>query len=265
MKKLSLSLLLISSILLISCGGGGGNSDAGTDTTDTTDTGTDNNQLYIGYYTEDKATNPEDPTTGSLYLNIPKNNGTFSGSMSFSYVGCQTSNVGSISGNKTSNTLTGNWSGTIDGTSQNGVYTGSLNSTDGYYTGDYNVSAGKQHITVDNCIDYFIAPKGKWYLYPENTTITFDNSVASSCSVDNNVVSWFPPAGYSYSVLSIINKESAVANLNNAIVYQQLFTSATSVQLPSNLTSGKKYSASVVSVNSTGKVIYVSNKDFVKD
>ena len=262
MKKFTLPLLFILSFLVIGCGGGGSNgSSAGTGT----GTGTGNNQLHIGYYTEDATTNPEDPTTGSLYLNIPKENGAFSGSMSFSYVGCQTSNVGTISGNKTSNTLTGSWSGTIDGTSQSGSYTGSLNSDNSYYSGDYEVSGGKQHITVDNCIDYFIAPKGKWYLYPENTTITFDNSNATSCSIVNNVVSWFPTAGYSYSVLSIINKEYAISNQSDAIVYQQLFTTETSAQLPSNLVSGKTYIASVVSVDSTGKVIYVSNKDFTKD
>jgi len=57
--------------------------------------------LYVGYYQEDPASNPEDPTPGSIYLSLPAGDNAFAGSMFFTYVGCQTSNVGLVSGRKT--------------------------------------------------------------------------------------------------------------------------------------------------------------------
>jgi hypothetical protein len=57
--------------------------------------------LYIGYYHEDPISNPEDPVPGALYLSLPAGDSSFAGKMFFTYLGCQTSSVGSISGAKT--------------------------------------------------------------------------------------------------------------------------------------------------------------------
>ena len=54
--------------------------------------------LFVGYYHEDPATNPEDPFPGALYLNLPATNGTFAGTMFFTFAGCQQVSAGSISG-----------------------------------------------------------------------------------------------------------------------------------------------------------------------
>ena len=48
--------------------------------------------LYVGYYQEDTLTNSEDPTPGSIYLSLPAGDSAFSGSMSLTYVGCQSEN-----------------------------------------------------------------------------------------------------------------------------------------------------------------------------
>jgi hypothetical protein len=45
--------------------------------------------LFVGYYHEDPVTNPEDPFPGALYLNLPSANGTYAGTMFFTYFGCQ--------------------------------------------------------------------------------------------------------------------------------------------------------------------------------
>src|ERR1700730_1147535 len=80
--------------------------------------------LYVGYYQEDPVDNPEDPTIGAVYLNLPKAGGAFSGNMFFTYVGCQHTNVGTITGNLAGAHLQGTWTGTVDGTAQNGSFIG---------------------------------------------------------------------------------------------------------------------------------------------
>lgn len=266
MKKLSLFVFVM--FFLIGCGGGSSTPAVGeidpvdNNPVEPTPSG---KSLYIGYYLEDPATNPEDPVGGSIYLNIPDEDGAFDGSMYFTYVGCQSSNVGTVSGTKSGNTLTGNWSGTIDNTAQTGSYTGAYSAVESRYSGVYDVSAGKQFFSIDNCIEYYIAPNGTWFLYPQNTTKTFDGSLATSCTVINDVVSWFPPANYQYSLLSIIDTKVAESGAGTATVSQQIFATETSAPLPTNLVSGRTYNASVASVDSEGKVIYSCNTVFVKE
>ena len=78
--------------------------------------------LYVGYYQEDPITNPEDPTPGSIYLSLPAGDSAFSGSMFFTYVGCQSENLGTIAGTKAGPSLKGEWGGSVDGTAQKGSF-----------------------------------------------------------------------------------------------------------------------------------------------
>jgi len=260
MKNLFLTTLFIS--FLTGCGGGGSSNSFNEEQNEDNDN--EGKSLYIGYYVEDAATNPEDPLSGSLYLNLPNEDGDFAGSMFFTYVGCQNSNVGTISGTKSANSLTGSWSGTIDGTAQTGSYTGSFNTNENSYSGDYDVSAGKQLIVVDDCIEYYIAPKGTWYLFPQNVSRTFDGTAPGNCSVVNDVVSWSPPAGYAFSILSFIDKDLAENNDSNATVSQQIFVSETSAPVPASLIQGKTYIASIGAANSNDEILYACNVEFVK-
>ena len=108
--------------------------------------------VYHGAYFEDPASNPEDPTFGSISLVLPSDGGDFSGEMSFTFVGCQTQNIGRIEGTKTHNKLTGHWSGTVDQTKQSGAFTGTVQS-EGFIAGDFTVDGGKQFNRVDGCIE----------------------------------------------------------------------------------------------------------------
>lgn len=57
---------------------------------------------------EDIEANPEDPTLGFIHLNIPKGNGVFNGELFFTYVGCQSRNIGSVIGTRSNQSLNGN-------------------------------------------------------------------------------------------------------------------------------------------------------------
>ncbi len=255
-------LVTLFSLFLAACGGGsGGETTAGNDSSSDGNTsdnggnssgnnpdngGSDNstpvsNSLYTGYYSEDAASNPEDPTIGSVYLSLPEQ-GAFKGSMYFTYYGCQSNNVGSVSGTKTANNLSANWTGKIDGTNQSGSFSGTYNNTKNSYSGTYTVNKGKQKVVIDDCIEYYIAPHGTWVLYAQNTS-----SIDNSCSVSNGVASWNPPADAAISVVAIIDKNLANSGANNAIISQQVIVNKTSWQLPTNLTQGKSY---VVTINS---------------
>jgi hypothetical protein len=118
--------------------------------------------LYLGYYAEDPTTNPEDPTLGAFTLNLPTGNASFSGSMYFTYVGCQTSNVGVVSGTKADLSLSGTWAGAVDGSPQSGPYSGTFNNTTQSYAGTYGNAGGKQYRDLRPCIEYHMAPNGTW-------------------------------------------------------------------------------------------------------
>ena len=106
--------------------------------------------LYIGSYVEDAATNPEDPMPGAIHVSLPKDEGDFSGELFFTYIGCQSENIGSVTGTKDirnkKTTLNGMWQGTVDNRPQQGEFVGELNGK-GNYTGTYTVAGGKQKLS----------------------------------------------------------------------------------------------------------------------
>ena len=63
----------------------------------------------MGAYQEDPRSNPEDPTAGLLYLNLPAGDQAFKGLMDFTFVGCQTKSVAEIQGEKSNGSLKGRW------------------------------------------------------------------------------------------------------------------------------------------------------------
>jgi hypothetical protein len=200
--------------------------------------------LFVGYYQEDPASEPNDPVPGALYMALPEGNNNFSGNLYFTYLGCQSSNVGAISGSKSGTTLNGNWSGTIDNTAQSGSYSGTYDATNILYSGTYTVAGGKQAINIPGCVSYSIAPNGIWNLSPveQNAPTTF------TPTVNANTVVWQTPAGYAGALVSVIDVAPALTiNGSNAVKGQaQILAPSSNFALaPLALTSGRPYLATV--------------------
>lgn len=174
--------------------------------------------VYLGYYQEDPATNPEDPTMGSVYLNLPTSDSAFSGTMYFTYLGCQSHNLGTISGTKAGASLKGNWSGSIDGTKQSGTFAGTYSAAQSVYAGTFTVAGGKQRIDIPSCISYYIAPKGTFELFAIGKQVPSSFSV----SIDDNTVSWTPPSGAMMTLVYVLDPTIAQSGHGNATVWQTL-------------------------------------------
>jgi len=218
---------------------------------------------YIGYYQENPATNPEDPVPGAIYLRLPAADAEFSGEMFFTYVGCQSSNLGTVSGRKSGNRLSANWSGTVDDSAQRGTFTGAYNAANGHYTGTYTVAGGKQHRDLSPCIEYYIAPDGSWALFPveRNLPAGFDIRVTP------NAVRWARQQGAEGSLVSIFDAATLASPQGNAIVWQTILeaddsmTSLGDVQL----VSGREYVVAVVVLGETAERIAYGSRRFVAE
>lgn len=174
--------------------------------------------LYVGYYQEDPVSNPEDPTPGSIYLSLPAGDNTFSGSMFFTYVGCQSENLGTIAGAKAGPSLKGEWGGSVDGTAQKGSFEGSWSAAVGGYAGTYDVAGGKQHVAVPGCIEYFIAPRGTWELLPVGGHVPESFGI----TVSGSTVSWTPPPGVTSTLVYVLDTELAKTKGARASTWQTL-------------------------------------------
>jgi hypothetical protein len=208
--------------------------------------------LYVGYYAESPTDNPEDPTLGVLHLALPANDAAFSGAMFFTYVGCQSSNVGTISGNRSGNSLGGNWSGTIDGSAQSGSYNGTYSATTGLFSGTYTVTGGKQFRDLSPCIQYFIAANGTWELLGAGTSVPagFGLSVAST------TVQWTNPPNTALTLVAVLDEAQALAGQASASRFQALDdASLQSLNLATvpGLIAGTRYVVAVATANAQGQ------------
>jgi hypothetical protein len=222
--------------------------------------------IYVGYYQEDPRTNPEDPTTGSVYLNLPEGNAPFSGSMNFTYVGCQTSNIGTVSGNKTGNNLIGKWTGTLDGLAQSGLYQGHFNQASQSYQGTYTNDKGKQFRDLRPCITYYIAPNGTWELFPLNTTQSKDKTT-TPVAITKNTISWNAPRHARYFFLSLLDAEKIESSKRSdhahGMVWQTILMRHTSrFRIPAKMLPNHRYIILVVGSADGKKHNYVSNAVF---
>jgi hypothetical protein len=200
--------------------------------------------LYVGYYQEDPSANPEDPTLGAFTMSLPTGSGNFSGSMFFTYVGCQASNVGTISGSKTGVSLSGSWSGSIDGSPQSGTYFGSFDTANGAYAGTYANAGGKQYRDLAPCIRYWIGPNGTWEMFP------IEHAVPSTFSVvvKGRTISWSAVPSADVTLVYVLDPTTALVG-GNPVVWQTLSGTGTSAVIPSGVAveAGREYIA-VVSV-----------------
>jgi hypothetical protein len=216
---------------------------------------------YIGFYFENPRTNPEDPVPGSLYLRLPAGNDAFSGEMFFTYVGCQSSNVGNISGRKSGASLSGNWSGTVDGLAQRGTFTGSYGTANGYYTGTYTNAGGKQHRDLNPCTEYYIAPDGTWALFPIERILPAGFEIR----VTPNAVRWTRQEQAEGSLVTIFDAAMLAAPRGNAIVWQTLVDSDAHMTSLGDVTlvRGKEYVVSVAVLGAAEDQLAFGSRRFV--
>jgi hypothetical protein len=251
--------LVVLALLVCACGGGGsGSTPPVGDPPVTAAPG----GLYVGYYQEDATNNPEDPVPGALYLSLPEDDSAFSGSMSFTYVGCQTANVGTISGTKAKLDLNGSWTGTVDGLAQKGKYVGKFDPSLKLYQGTYTNDGGKQYRDLSPCIQYYIAANGIWELFPQEQTYSTD-ATATGVIINGNQINWYPPAGTQASFVSVIDALIASSGGAAAIVWQNIYNGSTASATvpPGKLQSGRSYIVTAGS-QADGKRTYFSSKKF---
>jgi hypothetical protein len=216
---------------------------------------------YIGYYQENPVTNPEDPVPGAIYLRLPGADGAFSGEMFFTYVGCQSSNVGRVSGRKSGSSLSGNWSGTVDEVAQRGAFSGSYDAASGVYTGTYTNAGGKQHRDLNPCIEYYIGPDGGWALFP----IERNFPAGFEIRVTPNAARWTRQEQAAGSLVTIFDAAILAAPQGNAIVWQTILDSGahmTSLR-DVRLVSGREYVLSVVVLGETADRLAIGSRRFV--
>jgi hypothetical protein len=201
--------------------------------------------LYVGYYQEDPATNPEDPTPGAFSLNLPDTNSAFAGSMFFTYVGCQTSNVGTVAGTKTDGALSGTWSGTIDGGAESGAYSGSFQTATQSYSGTYTTDGGKKSRDISGCINYFIAPNGTFEMFAVEAAVPAGFTV----QVAGRNISWSATSGAALTLVYVLDRAAAQSGSGNPVRWQTVVigSSPNSATVPANVTlqAGTEYIAAV--------------------
>ena len=195
-------------------------------------------------------------------LNLPSANGAFSGSMYFTYVGCQTSNVGTVGGTKTDAALAGTWSGTVDGSAQSGSYSGNYSQTIGSYSGTYTNAGGKQFRDLRPCIQYTIAPKGTWEMFPVETQVL---AASFNVTVSARTVNWQSVGGAVFSLVYVLD-EAVAKSTGNPVVWQTLIAAGTSAVIPADvlLQSSKVYIAAVGVSDATRQRLAFGSRRFTQ-
>jgi len=214
MKRIFFTLLLASALIIVldSC------SDSGTDeipiipnpdSQDPPDM-TDNPQVdpdllsdfWFGYRFESPLTNPEDPGVGFVYAKIPET-GEFEGELHFSWTGCTEGvDIGKVSGTVGNGTLTGTWSGVVDGRPVGGGYSGSLSENGIQYEGVYDNDGGKIEVVCDEDFTYYIAPDGTWFI--QRTGKNDELNIIVETNQDPLLCSWDAvPNAVGYNVIFI--------------------------------------------------------------
>jgi hypothetical protein len=216
---------------------------------------------YVGYYQEDARTNPEDPTPGAFVLTLPDQDASFDGAMFFTFVGCQKSNVGKVSGKKAGLALNGTWSGMIDASTQSGPYSGTYDPVTGSYAGVYSNAGGKQFKNIEGCIQYYIGANGTWEMFP----VEKNQPAAFKVGVDKSTLNWSSPPGAAMALVYVLDPLAARTPGANPIKFQTLMPAqAGKFSLGAlGLDKGKEYIAVALVNNAKSKRIAFGSKRFV--
>lgn len=262
MKKSVLYSAVLSCAVLSACGGGSGSSGSGSGSS-SGGTGTPSQTapggIYLGYYAEDPKTNPEDPTLGAFVLNMPSSNTSFSGAMFFTYVGCQSENVGVVSGNKTDAGIAGNWSGSLDGVMNTGSYTGSWQAATQSYSGTFTNAGGKQFRDLRPCIQYYIAPNGSFEMFAAEKLIPDTFQI----SLSGRTLSWSNVNGSTIALVYVMNPQ-IVQTAGNPVIWQAIVPASGSITIPQtvNLKAGTDYLVGVALTSDSLQRLAFGSKRF---
>lgn len=240
--------LLVTLAFIAACGQGGGGGGGSSSTSSSGSGGTPaGSKLYYGYYVENPANNPEDPTTGGVFLRVPTSDGNFAGQMPFSFIGCtQGVDIGNVSGTRTGDSLTGNWNGTMDGTAVGGAFDGAYTAATDSFTGTYTNAAGKIQISVGAC-QYYVAENGTFKLFGTPTSEP-SNFQAVATTGTTPTISW-PSLGANVMYAVRVFDEDCLNNdpSDPACFKGETFTTGLTAAYPtafagaSVLTAGKQY------------------------
>lgn len=234
---------------LAGCGGGGGGGDGGNAggaqpaPVTPPQAALPPGGLYVGFYAEDAAANPEDPTLGAFQMRLPEGNADYAGSMFFTYVGCQSSNVGTTAGTKADTAIRGSIAGTVDGLALRGSYSGSYDAAVQRYTGTYALEGGKQYRDLRPCIEYYIAPNGTFEMYPVGVA----QPASFQVQVSGRSLQWGSLGGASQTLAYVLDPSATASNANPVLWQGLVFGTQTQVTLPDSvtLTRGREYVAAV--------------------
>ena len=217
--------------------------------------------LYVGYYQEDPKTNPEDPMPGAFVLKLPEKDAAFDGAMFFTFVGCQTSNVGNVKGVKAGYKLSGDWSGMIDNSAQSGPYQGTYDPATGYYTGEYSNKGGKQFKDIKGCIQYYIGPNGSWEMF----AVEQNQPAAFKLGVTGAKVSWAGVPNAALALVYVIDPSVAVTGGGNPVKFQTVLPGpVTHFDLAAaGLAKGKEYIVATLVNNAKFKRVAFGSKRFI--
>ena len=215
--------------------------------------------LYVGYYAESAAENPEDPTLGAFSLNLPPEDGAFRGNMFFPYLGYQRSNLGTVAGTKQSARLSGTWTGTIDDSPQRGTYSGDFDTLTQSYSGVYANEGGKQFMDREPCISYFIGPHGTWEMFPLEAHVPEGFSVTVS---GRRIGSTGAPGGQG-SLVYVLDPVLATSGAN-PVLWQTLVGPGTGTSIPEAilLTPGRSYVAVVTIADANNRRVAFGSRVF---
>lgn len=261
------TLGLTASILLAGCGGGGSATPAAPATPSgdgASAAASAPGGIYVGFYAEDSTSNPEDPTVGAVAINLPAANEPFAGAMYFTYYGCQSENVGHISGNKTAATISGDWSGTLDGYSKNGQFTGTYLDSAHQFKGTYTVTGPKQHVIIPDCdgepFDYYIGPNGTFELFPEGA----QQPSTFTVNFNDGQIQWTAVSDAVDGLVYVTDPDKVTAGQNPVLWQAPVSAAMGSYALPEAplLTAGKSYIAVVALRKSSGERAAFASKRF---
>lgn len=229
------------------------------------------NTLWFGYYQEDRASNPEDPMPGMLYLNIP-NDGTFEGELFFSYAGCDgTFDAGRISGSVANGKIQGNWQGNVDGKAVGGTYKGAYDNTNNTYKGTYTNAKGKQKIECDEMGGYYVAPKGTWMLQSTSTNADFCCGIDMDPDTGYSQFTWSEVANAAVYRYVIIDKDCLMEKMDLEAC-MVLFGESSWPDMVFNegdnqpirpMIKGRSYIISLYAIGANGEVIKDGNMEFI--
>lgn len=264
--KMPMMYVICSTFMLVACGGGGGGGSPETN-------GNVPGGFYLGYYAEkpDPSNAEDDPTFGAFILQLPEQNGTFSGKKRFTYVGCQTEGNGTVSGDKNNQTLTGTWNNVLDGYPQAGTFTGKYATDTQIYSGTYaNNVKGSQLIPVPiQCTWYFdhyyVADNGTWEMFPIETNRPSDFVISVTTPKNFRCPDLWPNISTN-KLVYVLDPEAALSSGQPVLWQSYAANASTDISLPSTLAlqSNKRYILAVaISDAKNGTRLAFSSKSFI--